>query len=101
MRKVIRKKVYDTENAEKVAEYCNGLSRSDEYYSHTTLYLTQRGQFFFHLEQGPYTKSSEGKIKWGLETICLASPKQVYKWLEEDNLIEEIEKYFPNEIEEG
>lgn len=103
MRKVINKKVYDTEKAKLIAEYSNGLPQRDFKHLYESLYLTANGQFFLHVDGGPLTKYSEkvGNYVSGIETIILLTQEEAYKWLEEHNEIEAIEKYFPDMISEG
>ncbi len=103
MKKIINKKVYDTEKATLVAEYSNGLPSSDFRHVYEDLYITKSGQFFLHAQGGPLTKysESEGNLTWGIETIILLSKDEAYEWLEEHDKIEAIEKYFGDVIQEG
>jgi hypothetical protein len=42
-----------------------------------------------------------GSNTYGVEDIILLSEDEAYKWLEKNNEIEVIKKYFDSEIEEG
>lgn len=103
MRKVINKKVYDTNAARLVAQYHNGLSSSDFRYIYERLYVTRKGQYFLHAEGGALTIYSEssGNSTWGIETIILFTKEEVYEWLEERGYTEVIEEVFKDEIQEG
>lgn len=103
MKKIINKKVYDTEKAKLVAKYSNGLPISNFKHVYEDLYVTKKGQFFLHVQGGPLTIYSEkiGSNTYGVEDIILLSEDEAYKWLEKNNEIEAIKKYFDNEIEEG
>ncbi|WP_036688679.1 hypothetical protein [Paucisalibacillus globulus] len=103
MKKVINKKVYDTEESTLIAEYSNGLSNSDFSHVYEDLYVTKKGQFFLHAQGGPLTIYSESNNNstWGIETIILMDSLQVITWLELRNKTNEIEHYFPELIEKG
>jgi hypothetical protein len=103
MRKIINKKVYDTETAEFVAEYHNGYFRRDFRYEYEGLYKSKKGQFFIHGIGGALSKYSEsyGNGRTGIETIVLLTKEEALEWLSEHNKLEEIEKYFSDNIQEG
>ncbi|MTI67130.1 MAG: hypothetical protein FH753_11115 [Firmicutes bacterium] len=103
MKKVINRKVYNTETAELIAEYWNGLGVSDFRYLSEDLYRTKKGAYFLHGSGGPMTKYSEssGNSTWGIETIIPLTDQEAYEWLEEHDESEVIEKYFGNMLEEA
>lgn len=103
MKKIINKKVYDTEKAILIAEYCNGLMMGDFNFISEDLYKSKNGQFFLHAIGGPNTIYSESSdnTRWGIETIILLNTKEAYEWLEKRNESETIEKYFLDMISEG
>ncbi|KAB8139118.1 hypothetical protein F9U64_01600 [Gracilibacillus oryzae] len=103
MKKIISKKIYDTEKAKLVAEYSNGLFLGDFNHLYEGLYLSNSGQFFLHAQGGPHTKYSEssGNSTSGIETIILLDNNQAYAWLEKHNKIAKIEDYFSEMIREG
>lgn len=103
MKKVIDKKVYDTEKAKLVASYSNGLSIRDFKHVYEDLYQTKSGQFFLHVQGGPLTSYSikEGNMTHGVEDIILIYKDDAYEWLENHNKMVEIEEIFPEMISEG
>ncbi|MEG0774375.1 hypothetical protein [Clostridium sp.] len=103
MRKVIERRVYDTETALIIAEYWNGLGRNDFGYFEETLYRTKKGSFFLYGSGGPLTRYSEssGNQTWGISTIIPLSHDEAYDWLERHNEIDAIEEYFSCEIDEA
>lgn len=52
MKKIIDKKMYDTEKALLLAEYWNGLGGNDFRNISEHLYITNKGQFFLHCSGG-------------------------------------------------
>ena len=73
MMKIIKGKKYDTETALKVAEWDNGLGRSDHHAIYETLYKKRTGEFFLFGEGGGLTGYSEAvgnAFTWG-EKILL------------------------------
>lgn len=103
MKKVIDRKVYNTETAELVAEYWNGLGTSDFRFLSEDLYRTRKGNYFLHGSGGAMTRYSEsnGNSTWGIETIIPLIDEEAYEWLEENGYNEAIEKHFGNMIEEA
>lgn len=103
MKKIINRKIYDTEKANLISEYSNGYSNSNFNHVYEGLYITGNGQYFLHVEGGPLTQYSEsnGNSTWGIETIVILTPTEAYMWLERNDKFEEIEEYFPELISEG
>lgn len=103
MKKIINKKVYDTDKATLIAEYWNGLGTSDFHYICEELYITKNGEFFLYGSGGALTKyaKSNGRTAWGSEEIIPYSADEAYEWLERNNQIEAIEKYFSDKIKEA
>ena len=48
MKKIIKGKVYDTDTAQKVAEYSNNYPRSDLHFYEEELYRKKTGEFFLY-----------------------------------------------------
>lgn len=74
MMKIIKGKKYDTETALKVAEWDNGLGRSDHHAIYETLYKKRTGEFFLFGEGGGLTGYSEAvgnAFTWGEKIIPL------------------------------
>lgn len=103
MKKIINKKMYDTDKALLLAEYWNGLDRNDFRNISEDLYITNKGQFFLHCSGGALTEYSEtnGKNSWGSQTFIVLNKDETYKWLEKNNEVEVIATYFADNIEEA
>lgn len=103
MKKIIDKKVYDTDTSKFIAEYHNGLSQSDHGYISEELYVTKNGQYFLYGSGGPLSIYSEsnGNNSWGTSAIVLMDRNEVYDWLEKYNFADIIEEIFEGEIQKG
>lgn len=104
MKKVINKKMYDTDTAELVAEYSYGRGWSDFRYIHEALYRTKKGQFFLFGEGGAasiYAEDIGGNQSTDGSKIIVYTPEDAYQWLEENEKTEAIEKYFSDKLEEA
>lgn len=103
MKKVVDGKRYNTETAEVVAEYYNGLGCGDFRRVDEALYRTNKGSFFLAGEGGPMTKYSRavGDMTGGGEDIIPMSGEEALSWLESKNETEAIEKYFRETIEDA
>lgn len=103
MKRIINKKVYNTETATLIAETTNGLSHNDFNYIQEDLYITKKGQYFINYYGGAATCYAEknGQYSSEGEGIILYSNEEALRFLEAHNFTEEIEKYFADEIEEG
>lgn len=103
MKKIIEGKVYNTEKAEMLAEYWNGLSSSDFRYCLEELYVTKKGNYFMYGSGGALSQYSDsnGRSTWGINTIVALTKREAYEWLEEKNEYEVIEKYFMEYIKEA
>lgn len=103
MKKIIDKKVYNTETAALVAEYWNGLGSSDFRYLLEELYKTKKGQYFLYGSGGALTKysKSNGNSTWGIDTIIPLTDDEAYEWLEKYGKSEAIDKHFESMIEEA
>lgn len=104
MKKVIDGKRYNTETATKVAEYEPFANRTDFNWWCEELYKTKKGKWFIYGEGGansPYSKRVESNVKSGGEDIIAISDYEALKWLEIHNFVDEIEEYFPDELEDA
>lgn len=84
MKKVINGKMYNTETAEKLAEWDNGLWGNFKACAET-LYRKRNGELFLHGDGGPmsiYAKPCEGGMV-GSQVIIPLSEKEARKWAEE------------------
>ena len=98
MRKIIDKKIFDTETSEKIAEWDNGLYGNDFYRCEETLYVTQKGNYFLYLygSGGPASKyaKSQGNTSCSSEDIMFLTKEGVKDWLAKHNEIDILEKLF-------
>ena len=56
MKRVINRKLYDTDSAEQIAHYARNTDQRDFNYFVETLYNTEDGEYFLHGRGGPKTK---------------------------------------------
>jgi len=103
MKKIIERKSYNTETAELIGSYENTNNSTDFNWCSEDLYRTKKGQLFIHGSGGANSKYAKtwGNSSWGSDNIILLSVNEAINWLEKHDLVEEIEKYFSNEIEIG
>ena len=103
MKKIINKKLYNTETAELIHESCNGLPRSDFRNLHEHLYRSPGGAYFLHGEGGAltdYAVCSRGCCYEG-EDIRLLTEDEAIQWLEGNDGDEVLLKRFADQIQEG
>lgn len=96
MMKIIKGKKYDTNTAVKVAEWDNGLGKSDHHAIFETLYKKRTGEFFLYGEGGGLTGYSEkvgDLFTWG-EKIIPLTVDAAKAWVESHLDGEEYEKIF-------
>lgn len=103
MKKVIDGKMYNTETAEFIGEYDNGLGGGDFNSLWEGLYVTKKGTYFIAGEGGAMTRYAKGNgdSMWGSEDIEVITKEGALAWCEENNLVETIEEHFADMIEEG
>jgi hypothetical protein len=103
MKKIINKKIYDTDTAECIAsdEFSNSF---DFNYCFEAVYKTKKGTFFFYGTGGPASKYAEyygNGSTGGSSVIYELSPEKakelIMLWASPDEVI----KLFPKEIEEA
>lgn len=104
MKKIINRKMYNTETAEKIGGYSTpGVGTNDFNYMEENLYKTKKGTFFIHGEGGALSKYAEhfnNSSTWG-EDIRVIGKNEALEFLEYYNLVEEFEKVLGENIEEG
>lgn len=102
-KKIIDGKLYNTETADLVAEWHNGLGSGDFNSRSEELYLTKKGAWFLHGEGGALTRwsKSNGNSSWGSSNIVPLSADEAREWLEQHDCTEELETHFKDEIEEA
>ena len=106
MRKVIGGRRYDTEKAELVGEWDNGIRDSDFNMIEEALYRKRTGEFFLHGRGGARTRYAEacGQNAWrGGERIMPLGYEEAQRWAEEHLDADVVEEYFaiPDEDEES
>lgn len=103
MKKIINKKVYDTEIATLVGEY-QYANWGDFKYLSEDLYITKKNNWFLHYVGGAgskYGRSCGSSTICGSEGIEPMTKQEALEWLEEYGEAEQIEKYFLEELEEA
>lgn len=85
MKRIIRNKLYNTDTAHKIAEYCNNAEQ-DFARATITLYRKRTGEYFIHGDGGPYTiygrRYEDGSMGWG-EKIEPLTYQQAKQWAED------------------
>ena len=104
MVKIIGGKKYNTDTAEKVGGYWNGLSPRDFGSCSETLYKKRTGEFFLYGEGGPMTKYRVciDSNSWsGGEKIIPMTFDEARQWAEEHLGTDEYEAAFGEVSEDG
>ncbi|HHX24281.1 MAG TPA: hypothetical protein GX723_09810 [Thermoanaerobacterales bacterium] len=103
MKKVIGKKLYDTETATLIAEYWNVLGKGDFNYLSDDLYVTPNGNYFLSGEGGALTKYGVncGNSLTGSSNIFSLTREEAYGWLERHKKTKVIIEHFSDLIEEA
>jgi hypothetical protein len=97
MKKIIDGKTYNTETAERIGTWDNGLGYSDFRYCEEALYMTKKGAFFIKGEGGAMTiwSESNGNTSWGGSGIRPVTETEALTWCEKGAIdADVIEKYF-------
>ena len=102
MKKIIDGKMYNTETAKELCS--DGFSnRGDFSYWKDILYVTKKGQYFFHGEGGPrsqYAENIGNNTTSGSESMWLVDDVIAREYIMEND-VELATKLFGEEIEEG
>lgn len=103
MKQVINRKVYDTETAECLATYDNGLSRSDFRCLSESLYKTKKGAYFLAGEGGPKTRYAEacGNMTSGSSKIIPLTRDEAIEWCEQYRMTSVLKKEFADALEDA
>jgi len=96
MKQIINKKLYDTETASLVCEYCNGYGSNDFNYLYERLYKKKTGEFFLYGEGGPKSKYSKKKGNWYCdgESIIPYTEEDAQEFVEKHGSVETYEELF-------
>src|SRR5699024_2075672 len=101
--KIVNRKVYNTETAKEIGNWSNGLPYTDTNYIEETFYKTKKGNYFIYGEGGANTMYSErnGSMSSGSKEIKPVNKEEMISCMEDVGLSDEIEKEFPDLIEEA
>jgi hypothetical protein len=99
MRRIIEKRVYDTEVSVYIADNWNGLMQEDDRYCEERLYKTKKGNYFLYGSGGPLSKYSKtiGNKILGITILIPLTIEEAYDWLKTHNETEAIEEFFNGE----
>jgi len=104
MKAIIDGKRYDTETAELIAEWSNGLGYSDFKHCEEDLYRTRKGTWFISGAGGPlssYAVPYGNNGSSGSKAIRPLTAEEARSWLERHRELDALEKYFPDAIEDA
>lgn len=103
MKKIINRKVYNTETATPIGTWSNNLSTRDFRNETATLYVTKKGAFFVAGESGPMGSfaHSEGNMTSGGEGLFALTIEEALEWAERHLDLEDYEEFFSDMIEDA
>lgn len=103
MKKVINKKVYNTETAEELFSYMYGSLNDFDDWS-IKLYKTKKGIYFSYAKGGPLSQYAidcgNNERSGGAEWLVLTE-EEAFALMSTYSTAENMEKYFPTYIEEA
>jgi hypothetical protein len=97
MKKIINGKSYNTDTAQEIGYYDNGMARSDFGWCEERLYKTSKGAYFLAGRGGPMTKYSRrigGNCSTGDSDIIPQSECEAKEWAEQHMSAEAYEATF-------
>lgn len=103
MRKIIDRKLYDTEKSDEIASWTNGLGLSDFAYQAWTIYRTKKNAFFILHEGGPktaYARAVGNTREYG-EYIETIDDDKLLEFLRNYDQVDTIMELFPDKITEA
>lgn len=103
MKKIIDRKLYDTDRAILIHEWTSGTGYSDFNHYEEKLYVTEKVAYFLAGSGGANTKYRRDFDNGSCsgEDISVMSVEEAIDWLEQHDGAEAIEKFFSSEIEEA
>ena len=103
MKQTIESKTYNTDTAEEMAGYSNGLSSTDFNEWSETLYRTVKGAYFLHGAGGPLSKYSEpcGDLQSGGQRLVPMTETEALTWCEDHQCERSIAASFSHLIEDA
>lgn len=102
MKKLIDGKMFNTETAEKIAFWSNGLS-NDAHEISETLYKTKKDNWFLRGYSGafgPYGAKWGRNFSAGSDLVSLTQ-EEAKAWLHSHNEIDLVLRFFPDSVEEA
>ena len=102
MQKIIKGRKYNTDTAQEVCGYSNGLPWGDFDWVQETLYVKRTGEYFLHGKGGARSKYAvpDGDFMGGGSEIIPLSEKEAQSFVKENGDTETYEKFF-GEVSEG
>ncbi|MBW7954423.1 hypothetical protein H3C61_01290 [Candidatus Gracilibacteria bacterium] len=84
MKKIIQKKLYDTEISKEILKISNKLEITNIGYFEETLYKTESGKYFIYGKGGPQSKFgiNEGNITFAGSDIWVVNKEDILFWVE-------------------
>jgi len=86
MKRVIDQKLYDTDRAERIAQFAPNTHRGDDYHCLETLYKAPTGEYFLHCEGHAvtvYSHSCESEDRTTSEELTRLDAEASLDWCEE------------------
>ena len=96
MKKIINKKLYDTETAKELAAWSNDYYPNDFHYAEETLYRKRTGEYFMYGEGGGlsrYAEHTPSGWTWGEQIIPLTYD-EAREWAEKHLTADEYAEIF-------
>lgn len=92
MKQLINRKLYDTDKADRIAQYCPIPDPREFNFIKEELYKTEDGEYFLAAKGGPQTKWAEknGAYRSGSEEIVPVTDEEAVDWCEERQIDGEI-----------
>lgn len=103
MKKVINKKVYNTDTATQIGVWENGHYTSDFAYACERLYVTRKGAYFIHGEGGAYSsyRAACGNSFGYGEEIKVLTESEALAWASEKLGGDIVDEHFSGLLEEA
>ena len=103
MKKIIDGKRYDTETADDIADWGNGLGCTDFRNINESLYRTKNGAWFLAGSGGAMTRYSvsNGNMSSGGSDIIVLTDDEARRWLEDHDYNDTLETYFSDQISDA
>lgn len=103
MKKLIDKKLYDTEKADFVHSYIHHDEQFSNMECEDRLYITKKGNWFLVVEDialDEWDQPGAGEPS-NVEDLRALTATEAFAWLVEHEAFDTVKQYFPDEIEEA